>query len=139
MAAVVSLYRPQPSPPKRRKIAAPAISEPITIKSAAGWRYQWHEEILKRFDLSRSEIAVAGVLMHHFHVGKGYAEIGLSALAKKAGCSRNRASIATQRLRSLGLLVVINEGVRRPGRALATCRYQLVYLARGIGPVGETT
>jgi hypothetical protein len=120
-------------PRRRRRAISPGALPPIEVKSAAHWRYQWHEEILKRSDLPRAAIAVAGVLMHRFNISKGYAEIGLSALAQQAGCSRNRASIATRQLRALGLVVVVNEGVRTGRRTLETCRYRLVYVSRGVG------
>ena len=131
--------------PRRRKPDAEWV-QPIEVKQAAHWRYQWHEEILKRWDLSRSEIAVAGVLMHAFNSTLGYAEIGLNKMAARAGCSRAVASRATRRLRSLGLLAVLNENVRKPNRSLETCRYSLVYEARGVvrcidppRPMGRTT
>lgn len=122
----------------RRKPAVPVDLPPIEVKSAASWRYQWHELVLERADLSRSEIAVAGALMHRFDGGKGYAEIGLSALAKRAGCSRRAAILATQRLRALGLIVAANEGARVRGRlAMATHRYRLIYRDRGVAWGGE--
>jgi hypothetical protein len=118
--------------PRGRKPDAEWL-QPIEIKQAAHWRYQWHEEILKRWDLSRSQIAVAGVLMHAFNSTLGYAEIGLSKMAARAGCSRAVASRATHRLRSLGLLAVLNENVRKPNRSLETYRYSLIYETRGVG------
>jgi hypothetical protein len=131
--------------PRRRKPDA-EWAQPIEIKQAAHWRYQWHEEVLKRWDLSRSQIAVAGVLMHAFNPNLGFAEIGLSKLAARAGCSRAVASRATHRLRALGLLAVLNENVRKPSRSLETCRYSLVYEARGVvrcieppSPMGRAT
>jgi hypothetical protein len=118
--------------PRGRRKPTLAALQPIAVRSAQGWRYQWHEEILKRSDLSRSEIAVAGALMHAFRSDRGYAEMGLRKLAENAGCSRSRAQLATQRLRALGLVVVVNERVRACGRQLATHRYRLVYLSRGV-------
>jgi hypothetical protein len=108
------------------------------VKSADGWRFQWHEEILKRWDLARSEIAVAGVLMHRYEAVKGFAEIGLDQLAKRSGCARSTVSKATRTLRTKGLVAVTNEGQRKSDGSLATCRYRLIYRSRGVsqGPDG---
>jgi hypothetical protein len=146
MAPVVALHAPaqrQSRPPRRRRQLLPACPR-IEVKSLEGWRFQWHEEILRRSDLSRSEIAIAGVLMHAYRVDRGFAEIALTTLALRAGCSRRRAVAATKRLRSLGLIAVINEGERVRGRStcatMATHRYHLVYLSRGVGgAVDDTT
>jgi hypothetical protein len=117
----------------RRKLAAPLDTTPIEIKSAEGWRYQWHRLILERGDLTRSEIAVAGVLMHAYDSVRQYAEIALTTLAKRAGCSRRAVVTAALRLRDLGLIVVVNEGQRNLGRpTMATHRYRLTYRDRGV-------
>jgi hypothetical protein len=70
--------------------------------------------------------------MHAFRVDRGFAEIGLGTLARRAGCSRSVACMATRRLREKGLIAVVNEGERRPDGSLATCRYQLIYASRGV-------
>jgi hypothetical protein len=128
-------HRRRPTPPRRRQL--PNVpKEPLELKSLEHWRFQWHEEILKRRDLSRSEIAVAGVLMHKYRPDRGYAEISLGALARGAGCSRDRVRVATRQLREAGLVIVINEGARN-GRTFQTGKYRLVYLARGVGDVGQ--
>src|SRR5437588_442766 len=120
-------------PPKRRAPAAADWGPPIVVKSAEAWRYQWHEEVLKRWDLkSRSLVAVAGVLMHAYRVDRGYAEIGLAQLAERAGCSRSTASAATMLLRRKGLIEVLNEGQRKPDLSLETCRFRLTYLDRDV-------
>jgi hypothetical protein len=138
-AKVVRLQTPKrigAQPPRRSLDVHP--SEPIEIRSAEHWRFQWHEEVLKRRDLSRSEIAIAGVIMHRFKPDRDCAEVGLTALAKAAGCSRDTARTASKRLRELGLLAVLNEGVRkrskqgRPGE-LETSRYSPIYKSRGVG------
>lgn len=128
--------RGQSQPPRRTTFAPPC--EPIEIKSAEHWRFQWHEEILTRPDLSRSEVAIAGVIMHRFRADRDYAEIGLTALAKAAGCSRDTARTAAKRMRGLGLLSVLNEGVRKPSKQgrpgeLETSRYRPIYTTRGVG------
>lgn len=112
--------------------AARVIREPIEPKSAEHWRFQWHEEVLKRRDLLRSEIAICGVLMHQYDVRRGIAEIGLAKLAARSGCSRATAANATQALRALGLIGVENEGVRTKKRTHETCRYRLIYRAVGV-------
>jgi hypothetical protein len=104
----------------------------IEIRSAASWRYQWHEEILKRWDLPRSDLAVAGALMHCYREDKGFAEIGLGALAKRAGCSRSTAALATKRLRRKELIAVVNEGQRSKDGMCEICRYVLIYSSRGV-------
>lgn len=124
----------RPRPP-RRQSRNPETADwgaAIKMKSAEWWRYQWHEEILKRSDLLRSDLAVAGVLMHCYHLDKGFAEIGLGALAKRAGCSRSTASKATMRLRRKGLIAVPNEGRRKSDGSLEVCRFRLIYNSRGI-------
>jgi len=106
---------------------------PIEVKSAESWRYQWHEEILKRWDLTaRSEIAVAGVLMHEYRVEKGFAEIGRARIARQAGCTRSVACEAITRLRERGLIAVTNAGQRKPDGSLAIYRYRLIYASRGV-------
>jgi hypothetical protein len=118
----------------RRKLMRPRELEPIEVKSAEGWRFQWHRAVLERADLSRSEIAVAGVLMHAYRPDRAFAEIALTTLAKHAGCSRRTAATAIGRLRELGLIDVLNENVRIRGRpTMATHRYRLIYRDRGIG------
>jgi hypothetical protein len=117
----------------RRKPSPPIDFEPIEIKSAEGWRFQWHRAVLERADLSRSEIAIAGVLMHAYRPDRGHAEIALTTIANHAGCSRRTAATAISRLRKLGLVDVLNENVRIRGRrTMATHRYRLIYRGRGI-------
>jgi hypothetical protein len=117
----------------RRKPAPPVDLEPIYVKSAEAWRFQWHRAVLERADLSRSEIAVAGTLMHAYRTDRQYAEIALTTLAKHAGCSRRTAAAATRRLRILGLIAVLNEKARVRGRlTMATHRYRLIYRNRGV-------
>lgn len=124
---------PARAPPRRVKRQPPASwGSPIEVKNLEFWRYQWHEEILKRWDLCRSEIAVAGVLMHEYRTDRGYAEIGLERLAAKAGCTRSIAFKATKRLRQKGLIAARNAGQRRPDASLATHRYGLIYASRGV-------
>jgi hypothetical protein len=123
-----------PHPPKRlsRNPETADWGAAIETKSAESWRFQWHEEILKRWDLSRAELAVAGVLMHCYRLDKGFAEIGLGALAKRAGCSRSTASKATMTLRRKGLIAVPNEVRRNSNGSLQVCRFRLIYWSRGI-------
>ena len=83
----------------RRKPAPQLDLAPIEVKSPEGWRYQWHRLILQRGDLTRSEIAVAGVLMHASDSVRQCAEIALTTLAKRAGCSRRAAVTVVLRLR----------------------------------------
>ena len=117
----------------RRKPAPPLDLEPIEVKSWKGWRYQWHRAILQRGDLTRSEIAVAGVLMHAYDDVRQYAEIALTTLGKRAGCSRRAAVTAALRLRDFGLIVAVNEGRRIHGQpTMATYRYRLTYRDRGV-------
>lgn len=99
----------------RRKLAPQLDLAPIEVKSPEGWRYQWHRLILQRGDLTRSEIAVAGVLMHASDSVRQCAEIALTTLAKRAGCSRRAAVTVVLRLRDLGLIVAVNEGQRIRG------------------------
>jgi hypothetical protein len=122
----------------RRKPATPVDFEPIEIRSIDSWRYEWHRAVLQRCDLSRSEIAIAGALMHAYQSNRGYAEIALTTLALHAGCTRRAAITAIARLRGLGLIAVLNENVRVRGRRLmATHRYQLIYRDRGVAWGGE--
>jgi hypothetical protein len=118
----------------RRKPAPLLDLAPIEVKSLKGWRYQWHRLMLERCDLTRSEIAVAGVLMHAYDgETRHYAEIALTTLAHHAGCSRRAAISAVRRLRDLGLIVAVNEGQRNRGRlTMATHKYRLTYRARGV-------
>jgi hypothetical protein len=117
----------------RRKPPPPRNLEPIEIKSAEGWRFQWHRALLQRADLSRSEIAAAGALMHAYRPDRGHAEIALTTLALHAGCTRRAAITAISRLRELGLIAVLNENVRVRGRlTMATHRYRLTYRDRGV-------
>ncbi len=120
--------------PTRRQRATSDINwgPPIEFKNAEWWRYQWHEEVLKRWDLARSEIAVAGVLMHEYRMERGFAEIGLARLAKQAGCSRSIAWTAIKTLRAKGLIAVKNAGQRKPDGSLAIARYSLIYVSRGV-------
>ena len=117
----------------RRKPAPQLDLAPIEVKSPEGWRYQWHRLILQRGDLTRSEIAVAGVLMHASDSVGQSAEIALTTLAKRAGCSRRAAVTVVLRLRDLGLIVAVNEGQRIRGQpTMATHRYRLTYRDRGV-------
>ena len=117
----------------RRKPATALDLAPIEVKSLEGWRYQWHRAILERGGLTRSEIAVAGVLMHAYDSVRQHAEIALTTLAYRAGCSRRAAITAVQRLRDLGLIVAVNEGQRLRGRpTMATHKYRLTYRDRGV-------
>ena len=112
----------------RRKHAPQLDLAPIEVKSPEGWRYQWHRLILQRGDLTRSEIAVAGVLMHASDSVRQCAEIALTTLANRAGCSR-RAAVTVV----LGLIVAVNEGQRIRGQpTMATHRYRLTYRDRGV-------
>jgi hypothetical protein len=132
--SVAMLTRPSSrQPPRRLKIASECDWGPrIEIKSAEYWRFQWHEEILKRWDLSRSEVAISGVLMHAYRTDRGFAEIGLNLIAMRAGCSRSTASKATMRLRSSGLIAIQNEHRRDSDGSLEIYRYRLIYKSRGI-------
>jgi hypothetical protein len=117
----------------RRKPALPLDLPPIEVKSADGWRFQWHRAVLERRDLTRSEIAVAGILMHAYRVERHHAEIAIATLAKTLGCSRRTVISAVHRLRDLGLIAVANAGERIHGRpTMATHRYRLIYLDRGV-------
>lgn len=117
----------------RRKLAPQLDLAPIEVKSPEGWRYQWHRLILQRGDLTRSEIAVAGVLMHASDSVRQCAEIALTTLAKRAGCSRRAAVTVVLRLRDLGLIVAVNEGQQIRGQpTMATHRYRLTYRDRGV-------
>ena len=106
---------------------------PIEIRSSESWRFQWHEEVLKRHDLRRGPIAVAGVLMHTFDIRKGYAEIGYARLGQQAGCSRSTAASAIKKLGTAGLVRVLNRGQRLADGSLAPHRYDLIYVSRGVG------
>jgi hypothetical protein len=135
MANIITLHSARPArPPRGRRMPAPPLDlAPIEVKSSESWRYQWHRLMLERDDLTRSEIAVCGALMHAFRIERGYAEIALSTLAAHAGCSRRSAITATQRLRDLGLIVAVNEGQRVRGQpTMATHRYRLTYRDRGV-------
>jgi hypothetical protein len=117
----------------RHKPPQPRNLDPLEVTSAEAWRYQWHRALLQRADLSRSEIAVAGALMHAYRPERSYAEIALTTLALHAGCTRRTAITAIARLRDLGLIAVLNENVRVRGQMLmATHRYGLTYRDRGI-------
>jgi hypothetical protein len=121
---------PSRRPPGRS--AAAGWGPALEIRNAEAWRYQWHEELLKRHDLSRAELAVAGVLMHRCWSDRGYAEVGLGLLSKSAGCSRSTASKPTMKLRRLGLIAVMNEGRRKQDGSREVCKYRLIYESRGI-------
>jgi hypothetical protein len=126
--------RPHHRAPVKRKRELPDTWGPkIEIKSAASWRFQWHREILKRWDLTRRpEIAVAGVLMHAFQIKGWFSELSFGQLAERAGCSRREAQRAVIKLRENGLIKVGNQGARdRTGRQ-QTNRYVLIYRCRGI-------
>jgi len=117
----------------RHKPPQPRNLDPLEVTSVEAWRYQWHRALLQRADLSRSEIAVGGALMHAYRPERCYAEIALTTLALHAGCTRRTAITVIARLRDLGLIVVLNENVRVRGRLLmATHRYRLTYRDRGI-------
>lgn len=120
-----------PAPAQRLEVGP--WGPPIEVKSAEHWRFQWHEEVLKRSDLPRSSIAVAGVLMHRYRPERGYAEIGSANLAKQAGCWPSTAKKAIAQLEKLGLVVVINRGSRSPDGSLAPHQYRLTYISRGAG------
>jgi hypothetical protein len=123
-----------PRRPPRRPVSSKGVDwgPVVDIKSAEAWRFQWHEEVLKRHDLCRSDLAIAGVLMHCYRDQRGFAEIGLGSLAKRAGCSRSTASAATKRLRRLGLVAVENEGFRKLDGSREVCKYRLIYESRGV-------
>ena len=117
----------------RRKPAPQLDLAPIEVKSPEGWRYQWHRLILQRGDLTRSEIAVAGVLFHASDSVRQCAENSLTTHAKRARCSRRAAVTVVLRLRDLGLIVAVNEGQRIRGQpTMATHRYRLTYRDRGV-------
>lgn len=120
---------PRRSPVTERQDWGP----PIEIRCAEHWRFQWHEETLKRHDLPRGAIAVAGVLMHTFNPALGYAKIGYGELARRGGCSRSTAASAIRRLKREGLVRVRNPGIRLANRSLEIHRYELTYLSRGVG------
>ena len=123
-----------PLPPRRRRRVSDEHNwgPPLEVKNADHWRFQWHEEVLKRFDLNRSQIAVAGVLMHAYNPKKGYAEIGLTIIARRAGCSRDTANTAVWALQNNGLVNVTNRGALRPDGSRATNRYALTYVTRNV-------
>jgi hypothetical protein len=90
---------PSRRPPGRS--AAAGWGPALEIRNAEAWRYQWHEELLKRHDLSRAELAVAGVLMHRCWSDRGYAEVGLGLLRapRKIDFVANRGLSWSERLR----------------------------------------
>jgi hypothetical protein len=118
--------------PPRRRAALGGWGEPLVPRSLEHWRFQWHEEVLKRHDLKRSPIAVAGALMHAFNPTKGYAELGFTTLAKRAGCCVNTAKAAIRKLEANGLVAVTNRGQRGADGSLQRHRYKLVYASRGV-------
>jgi hypothetical protein len=135
MANVISLRTSRPAHLRRgRRKPAPLLDlSRIEVKSSESWRYQWHRAVLERSDLTRSEIAICGVLMHAYDSLRQHAEIALTTLALRAGCSRRAAVTAIQRLRDLRLIVAVNEGQRQRGRpTMATHRYRLIYPDRGV-------
>ena len=96
-------------PPTRKKRQQPETwGPPIEIKSAESWRYQWHREILKRWDLNRTDLAVASALMHAFQAKGWGARIGYDIIAERAGCSKREAIRSSVKLRDLGLIKVRN-------------------------------
>lgn len=119
-------------PRKTARLQPVSWGEPLKPKSLEHWRYQWHEATLKRWDLPRSAIAVAGVLMHHYRADRGYAEIGVRRLGTEAGCSHGTVVAALRKLRSAGLIAVLNEGVKVRGtKVLEVHKYRLIYRSRG--------
>lgn len=128
--------RPQSSVkpiPKKSRAQPESWGPPIVVNTLLGWRFQWHEEVLKRWDLSRGAIAVAGVLMHQYRVQRGCAELSISLIALAAGCARGTVVAALKKLRNAGLIAVLNEGVRRPGsKAVEAHKYELIYTSRNI-------
>jgi hypothetical protein len=128
--------RPQ-APPKVVRPQPSSWGEPLVPKTAAHWRMLWHEEVLKRWDLGRAAIAIAGVLMHHYRVERGYVEIGFRRLADESGCSVGTAVAAVAKMRKAGLLAVLNEGAKVKGtKAVEVHRYALIYQSRGISQGG---
>jgi hypothetical protein len=124
--------RPLRPPPKRARRSPDCWGPPLEIKGAKRWRYDWHEEVLKRWDLGRADIAVAGVLMHAFGHKGWFAEVSLKQLAEKAGCSPRQAHRSTIRLREEGLVKVANEGARIGRASQETNKYVLIYRSRGV-------
>lgn len=110
----------------------PEWSTPYQVTNAEHWRHVWHEQILKRWDLSRSDIAVAGVLMHAYNIERAHARIGLARIAVRAGCSRSMAQRATKNLQERGLVKIQNAGTRTKDGQLATHEYRLTYESRGV-------
>jgi hypothetical protein len=132
MSEIARLH-PRP-PPKRKRQRPDSWGEPLEVKSAISWRFQWHREVLKRWDLSRrTDVAVAGVLMHEFgNRNRWFAELSFNALAERAGCSRRQAIRSVIRLRDKGLLKVTNEGARDRFGHQEVNRYVLIYKDRGV-------
>lgn len=128
--------RPQSSVkpiPKKSRAQPESWGPPIVVKTLLAWRFQWHEEVLKRWDLPRGAIAVAGALMHAYRVQKGCAELSISLIALAAGCARSTVVAALKMLRNAGLIAVLNEGVRRRGsKAVEAHKYELIYTSRDI-------
>lgn len=117
----------------RRKHPPPIDLPPLEVKSAEGWRYQWHRLVLERRDLAPSEKIAAGALMHAYQVKRGYAEIALTTLAQHSGFSRGAIITAVNGLRALGLVDVANAGAHQRGSKIrAVNRYRLIYRARGV-------
>lgn len=118
-------------PPRRLK-NFPVIDEPIENVSVESWRFRWHEEVLQRPDLARSQLAVAGVLMHRYNSSRGYAEVSIRYAAKHAGCSVDTALRAISELVRKGLIAIDQSSRRSMTKQRPTNRYRLIYASRGI-------
>jgi hypothetical protein len=119
-------------PPRKTKRQPPDTwGPPLEPKSAISFKHDWLDEVAKRWDLGRTDLAVAIVLKSAFgYRKKYYAELSLEIIAERAGCSPRQAHRSVMNLRRNGLIKVRNEGCRI-GPRQETNQYVLTYLSRG--------